>query len=74
MSAKFPRGGGGEQTHSQPSVYKISRQVLLLLAEIQNVIKFLFLVKITKTHAEDIIAIGEQVLGAFIQRRCILSA
>ena len=21
MSAKFPRGGGGEQTHSQPSVY-----------------------------------------------------
>ena len=23
MSAKFSRGGGGEQTHSQPSVYKV---------------------------------------------------
>ena len=31
MSAKFPRGGGREQNHSQPSVYKIRILDLMLL-------------------------------------------
>ena len=39
MSAKFPRGGGGGgQTHSQPSVYKV------------NVLKYRTVVKLPKRH------------------------
>ena len=31
MSAKFPRGGGGEQTHSQPSVYQKNHEMKELI-------------------------------------------